>query len=213
MLSYRPDDEFSGFMDKVRKQLKEAEQLNPDSQKKKDEEKPELDAETIGVEDYSEEDLNATPPKPAPRSKSKDDERYAVKEVPDKDVQNPAPAKESKGYLLLCNNCFKTCRNTEDICTECRSNMVERIVEDVTSSGSKSVEQMDDEEKSADQTEEIANVILRTLVGIGIQRQPRQLLGRIMSSSLLIFQRSKSILRSQVRRCQRTKEGVYLRYA
>lgn len=167
MYGFRPDNGFSGLMAKVRQELKEAEQSKPVPQNTKTVEKPELNAEDIGMEDYSEEDLNATPPKPAPRSKSKDDERYAVKEVPDKDVQNPAPAKESKGYLLLCNNCFKTCRNTEDICTECRSNMVERIVEDVTSSGSKFVEQMDDEEKSADQTEEIANVILRSLQDFG----------------------------------------------
>lgn len=136
MSGYRPDNGFDGLMARVRQELKEAGQPKPATapipapQNMKTVEEPKLEAEDVGAEDYSEEDLNSTPAKPAPKSQSKDDDRYAVKEVPDKAVQNPAPAKESKGHLLLCNNCFKTCRNTEDICTECRSNMVERIVED-----------------------------------------------------------------------------------
>lgn len=134
---YRPDNGFDGLMAKIRQELREAsgqlkQATTPKSvsQNMGTVEEPKLEADDVGVEDYSEEDLNSTPPKPAPKSQSKDDDRYAVKEVPDKAVQNPVSAKESKGYLLLCNNCFKTCRNIEDICTECRSNMVERIVED-----------------------------------------------------------------------------------
>lgn len=178
MSGYRPDNGFDGLMAKVRQELSEASGKpkpattpKPAPQNMKTVEEPQLEAEDVGMEDYSEEDLNATPAKPAPKSKSKDDKRYAVREVPDKEVQNPVPAKESKdGFLLLCNNCFKTTRNTEEICTECRSNMVERIVE------SDPTEIYGTTDKGPDKkaykcpkyrTEEIANVVLHALQDFG----------------------------------------------
>lgn len=134
MSGYRPDNGFDGLMAKVRQELREASGQpkpattpKPVPQNMNTVEEPKLEAEDVGVEDYSGEDLNSTPPKPAPKSQSKDDEKYAVREVPDTEVQNPAPAKESKGGLYLCNNCFTTFRNTEGVCTKCRSNIVEMI--------------------------------------------------------------------------------------
>lgn len=98
MSGYRPDNGFDGLMKLVRKELEEASSMasKPTPQNMKTVQEPQLDAEDIGMEDYSEEDLNSTPPKKSPKSKSKDDDRYAVRRVPDKEVQNPAPKKEFK---------------------------------------------------------------------------------------------------------------------
>ena len=130
MSGYRPDNGFEGLMAHVRSELKE-DKLVPAPQNMNTVEEPEVDPEEIGVEDYSEEDLNSTPAKPAPKSKSKDDDRYKIREVPDKEVENPAPKKEAKtgkGDLYLCENCYKTFRSHEAICPHCRSNIVERVV-------------------------------------------------------------------------------------
>lgn len=43
-------------------------------------------------------------------------------------IESVTLIKESKGDLYICNNCFKTFRNTEDSCIHCYSNIVERIV-------------------------------------------------------------------------------------
>ena len=49
-------------------------------------EKPDIDAEDYGVEDYSDQDLNKQDAKP--KSKSQKDPKYAVRQVPDKEVGN-----------------------------------------------------------------------------------------------------------------------------
>ena len=134
MSRYRPDNGFEGLMGLVRQELNEADKPKPATtpapQNMRTVEEPVVEPEELGVEDYSEEDLNATPAKPAPKSKSKDDDRYKIREVPDKEVQNPVPKKESKGALYLCNNCFKTFRANEAICSHCRSNIVEAVVQE-----------------------------------------------------------------------------------
>jgi len=99
MSGYRPDNGFEGLMNLVRQELNEDTSQStrtPAPQNVKTLQEPELDAEDVGMEDYSEEDLNKMPPQKAPKSKSKDDDRYSVREVPDSEVQNPAPKKESK---------------------------------------------------------------------------------------------------------------------
>lgn len=130
MSGYRPDNGFSGLMTKVRQELKEAATSKlAHPQNVTTNEEPQIDAEELGVEEYEDEDLNKVPPQKAPVSKSKKDPRYAVRLVKDTEIENPAKTKlESKGDLYLCNNCFKTFRNTEGVCTECRSNIVERVV-------------------------------------------------------------------------------------
>jgi len=83
-----------GLMNILRETMAEEGGYGPAPQNMKTTEEPQLDSEALGVEDYSEEDLN-DPKKKAPTSKSKKDPRYTVKEVPDKDVQNP-PTQKTK---------------------------------------------------------------------------------------------------------------------
>jgi len=90
--------------------------------------KPENTPEEIGMEDYSDQELNGPKAKP----KLKNDKTW--KEVPDKDTQNPKPkaaAKENKkSDLYLCNACFKTFRSNESKCTFCSSELVEKVVKE-----------------------------------------------------------------------------------
>lgn len=91
-------------------------------------EKPDIEAEDFELEDYSEEDLTKV------KSKSLKDEDHKVKEMPDKDFQNP-PVKKTKESLdvplCLCNNCHSTFRSAGKSCPKCYSNMTERIVKEV----------------------------------------------------------------------------------
>jgi hypothetical protein len=132
MQGYRPDNGMHNLMRYVRASMKVNEEKSSVSQNVHTVEEPEFDVEEKDLEDYSKEELN-DPKKPAPKSKSKDS-KYAVTEVPDSAVQNLKPKKESKvdekGDLHLCNNCFKTFRNDESVCTHCRSNIVEKIVQE-----------------------------------------------------------------------------------
>jgi len=97
--------------------------------------KCDLKAEEIGVEDYSDQELNG--PKAKATSKSKKDPRYARRDVPDKETENPKPQKAAKEHkennkhtLYLCNECYKTFRNNEAVCLHCKSKIVEKVIKD-----------------------------------------------------------------------------------
>jgi hypothetical protein len=91
--------------------------------------KPDVDHEALGVETYEDEDLTKV------KSQTPKNAKYAVRKVADKEVETPIPVvkpptKESKiGTLYLCNECFKTFRNTKAKCIHCPSIAVEPIVQ------------------------------------------------------------------------------------
>ena len=90
---------------------------------------PVVDLDKMDLEDYDKEDFNKSG-KEVP-SKSKKNPKYKVTEVPKKLENQMLKDSTQNESLYLCNNCFKTFRNTEASCTECCSNIVEKIAEGV----------------------------------------------------------------------------------
>jgi len=120
--AFRPDNGMIGLMDILRETMAEEGGYGPAPQNMKTTEEPQLDSEALGVEDYEEEDLN-DPKKKAPTSKSKKDPRYTVKEVPDKDVQNPPSQKTKEAVdVETCPTCKGPMGKTKDgilYCPKC----------------------------------------------------------------------------------------------
>lgn len=84
---------------------------------------PNICPDSQGMEDYTDEDLDKV------EDKTKDTD-LALREVPDKELENPKPKKESRTRpnlpLRLCNKCFKTFRSVIAEC-KCGSKDVELI--------------------------------------------------------------------------------------
>jgi len=129
---FRPDDSFRSLMQIIRED-EESEYTEPKRtktpQNMKTIEEPEADPEEMDLEDHDKDDFNQ--PGKQVKSKTPKNPKYAIKEVPEDKKQKINGSKnESKGDLYLCNHCFKTFRNIEASCTECLSNIVEKIIQE-----------------------------------------------------------------------------------
>ena len=104
-----------------------AKRVNEETKKKLDPSKPNVDHEAVGAETYEDADLEKV------KSQTLKNVDFAVRQVKDEEVETPipvvkAPAKESKGFLQLCEECAKTFRSMKSRCPVSEKHHVERIV-------------------------------------------------------------------------------------
>jgi hypothetical protein len=89
--NWRGDESFCDFLKILREDKGVKKAIKPTVREvpatMQPQEKPDIDAEDYGVEDYSDQDLNKQDVKP--KSKSQKDPKYAIRQVPDKETENP----------------------------------------------------------------------------------------------------------------------------
>lgn len=120
----REDPEYKGRRPVVAESVKP---VNEEAAKEADPSKPNVDHEAVGAETYEDADLEKV------KSQTLKNVDFAVRQVKDEEVATPipavkAPAKESKGFLQLCEECAKTFRSMESKCPVSGKHHVERIV-------------------------------------------------------------------------------------